>query len=488
MVLKLISKRLGDYCEKNGLLPEAQCGFRRQRSTVDMIFVARMLQEFGRDKDIPIYLCFIDLTKAYDTVDRKLLWLVLARFGVPDKMINIIRAFHDGMRATVRLGDGELSESFEVTRGLRQGCVLAPLLFNIFFTAVLNVAVLRMDATDVISKDYVYIKSRMDTDPLDASKRAAKTKTFVNKLWSMLYADDACIASLSLVGLGAMMTVIVSTCAEFGLTVSEKKTESMYCGTRSGETVQMKLEAAGQKYKQVDKFPYLGGILNSSGDVVDDISRRQQRAYGNLRKYCRQLYDQRHIHLKIKIIMFKMEVLEALLHGCKTWALKTENWTTLRQTHHYCLLRVLCFRKKKREDRPLSYSQALKKTDCESIETTVRTRRLLYAGQVLRMDDTRLPKIMMCGELNAGKRRRGGTEKQWRHSLREDLKAFEINVDTWSVEATSEQGWTTIVGAGATRFMKKWHAKEDAASQERVRARAAADAAADAAAAAAARA
>ena len=120
MVLKLISKRLGDYGEKKGLLPEAQCGFRRQRSTVDMIFVARMLQEFGRDKDIPIYLCFIDLTKAYDTVDRKLLWLVLARFGVPDKMINIIRAFHDGMRATVRLGDGELSESFEVTRGLAQ--------------------------------------------------------------------------------------------------------------------------------------------------------------------------------------------------------------------------------------------------------------------------------------------------------------------------------------------------------------------------------
>ena len=69
-------------------------------------------------------------------------------------------------------------------------------------------------------------------------------------------------------------------------------------------------------------------------------------------------------------------------------------------------------------------------------------------------------------------------------AVREDLKAFEINVETWSVEATSEQGWQTIVGAGATRFMNKCHAKEDAASQERVRARAAADAAADAAAAA----
>ena len=70
------------------------------------------------------------------SVDRTLLWTVLARFGVPQRMISVIRQFHDGMRACVRLDDGVWSGRFAVDQGLRQGCVLAPLLFNIFFAAV----------------------------------------------------------------------------------------------------------------------------------------------------------------------------------------------------------------------------------------------------------------------------------------------------------------------------------------------------------------
>ena len=96
------------------------------------------LQELGRQRKIPLYMCFVDLQKAYDSVDRELLlWKVLARAGVPFVMINVIRQCHDGMRARVRMDDGELSEWFEGTQGLRQGCVLSPLLFNIFFAAVI---------------------------------------------------------------------------------------------------------------------------------------------------------------------------------------------------------------------------------------------------------------------------------------------------------------------------------------------------------------
>ena len=65
-----------------GILPEEQSGFRPNRSTTDM-FVIRRLQELARKKQIPLYVCFIDLTKAYDSVDRTLFRTVLARFGVP---------------------------------------------------------------------------------------------------------------------------------------------------------------------------------------------------------------------------------------------------------------------------------------------------------------------------------------------------------------------------------------------------------------------
>ena len=74
ILLKIIARRLSEYyCERVGILPEEQSGFRANRSTTDMMFVIRRSQELARKKQISLYVCFIDLTKAYDSVDRTLL-------------------------------------------------------------------------------------------------------------------------------------------------------------------------------------------------------------------------------------------------------------------------------------------------------------------------------------------------------------------------------------------------------------------------------
>ena len=114
VLLKITARRLSEYCERVGILPEEQSGFRPNHSTTDVMFVIRRLQELGRKKQIPPYVYFIDLTKAYDSVDRTLLWTVLARFGVPQIMISVIRQFHDGMRVCVRLDDRVCSRWFAV--------------------------------------------------------------------------------------------------------------------------------------------------------------------------------------------------------------------------------------------------------------------------------------------------------------------------------------------------------------------------------------
>ena len=101
VLLKVVARRLSAYCEAKGLLPEEQCGFRPNRSITDMMFVVRRLQEIGRKAGVSLFMCFIDLQKAYDTVDRTLLWKVLTRIGVPPQMIAVIQQFHDGMRACV---------------------------------------------------------------------------------------------------------------------------------------------------------------------------------------------------------------------------------------------------------------------------------------------------------------------------------------------------------------------------------------------------
>ena len=124
-----------------------------------MMFVIRRLQELARKKRISLYVCFIDLTKAYDSVDRILLWTVLARFALPQNTISVIRQFHDGMRACVRLDDRVCSRWFAVEQALRQGCALAPLLFNIF-AAVINVASTRFKVDKGVMDALIHLRKK----------------------------------------------------------------------------------------------------------------------------------------------------------------------------------------------------------------------------------------------------------------------------------------------------------------------------------------
>ena len=124
------------------------------------------MQELARNMDTPLFICFVDLTKAYDSVDRTLSWVVWAGFGVPPRMLTSFRHFHDGMRACVPLDDGECSDMFDVQQGLRRGCVLAPLLFNTFSPAVLRVAGKCFAAEKAITDSLVQLQR----------KKAKKTK------------------------------------------------------------------------------------------------------------------------------------------------------------------------------------------------------------------------------------------------------------------------------------------------------------------------
>ena len=109
-------------------------------------------------------MCFIDLQKAYDSVDRELLWVVLARFGVPDKMLTVVHQFHEGMRAHVCTDDGEHSVWFVVSQDQRQGCVLSPLLFNVFFAAAIHAVLVRFSDDPDILWDLVRLEEDLGED------------------------------------------------------------------------------------------------------------------------------------------------------------------------------------------------------------------------------------------------------------------------------------------------------------------------------------
>ena len=252
ILLNIIARRLSEYCERVGILPEEQSGVQPNRSGTDMMFVIRRLQELARKKRIPLYVCFIDLTKMYDSVDRTLLWTVLVRFGVPPNMISVIRQFHDGMRACVRLDDRVCSERFAVEQGLRQGCVLAPLLFNIFFAAVMNVASTRFKADKGIMDALVHLRKKKGAG--GRREATAGDSVLAPPLWSILNADNTGVVSQSPGQLRKMMEVIVVVCAAFSLTVSEAKTEIMCLRAKGmpGSTAISSVEAVGQVYNQTN--------------------------------------------------------------------------------------------------------------------------------------------------------------------------------------------------------------------------------------------
>ena len=126
------------------------------------------------------------------------------------------------MRVCVRPDDGVCSDWFEVEQGLRQGCVLSLLLFNIVFAAVRTVVLQRFSEDAVILAELVHLKeapTSMGREPaMDYARRA---------VWGMLYAYDVCIVSRKSQGLAKMLEVIVEVCRAFALTVSAKKTETM---------------------------------------------------------------------------------------------------------------------------------------------------------------------------------------------------------------------------------------------------------------------
>ena len=184
------------------VLPESQCGFRRGRSTIDMILVARKMHVKCRIQIQNLYLAFVDLTRAFNTVNRDLLWNILRKFGSPPTFIAIQQQFHTGMCAQIVM-TGPQSSNFPVDVGVKQGCVLAPIIFNLLLVATTLVSL-----RDPQSCDFVGIEYRLDGGLFNLRRLKAKTKTSSAMIYALQYADDAAFPCLTADGLQRSLDVM----------------------------------------------------------------------------------------------------------------------------------------------------------------------------------------------------------------------------------------------------------------------------------------
>ena len=179
----IILQRLHILAER--VYAESQSGYRKGRSTIDGIFTLRQVMGKSREHQKDLHIAFIDFTKAFDCVNRELLFVILEKIGCPVKMTKIIKALYSNVKAKVVV-DGELSGAFNYDGGVKQGCKLAPTLYGIY-TAIL----LQLSFNNINSNHSVKVRFRYDGNLFDLWRLKARSK---DKVY------DQCIIPLLLYG------------------------------------------------------------------------------------------------------------------------------------------------------------------------------------------------------------------------------------------------------------------------------------------------
>ena len=200
------------------VLPESQCRFWRGSSTIDMTFVARQLQDKCCEQHQDLHMAFVDLTKAFDAVNRDLLWNILSKFGCLPTFIAILQQFHTGICAQVVMASSQ-SSGFPAVVGVKQGCVLAPIIFYL-----LLVAITLVHHRDLQSSDCVEIEYHLDGGLFNLRHLQAKTKTYA-MISALQYVADAAFPSLTADRLQRSLDVMSETNLCAGLMINTTITE-----------------------------------------------------------------------------------------------------------------------------------------------------------------------------------------------------------------------------------------------------------------------
>ena len=148
----------------NHELPDMQAGFRKGRGTRDQIANIRWIMEKAREFQKNICFCFIDYSKAFDCVDHQKLWKILEEMGIPDHLTCLLRNLYAGQQATVRSGHGT-TDWFQIEKGVHQGCILSPCLFNLYVEYIMRNAGLEEAQTESRLPGEISITSDMQMTP-----------------------------------------------------------------------------------------------------------------------------------------------------------------------------------------------------------------------------------------------------------------------------------------------------------------------------------
>ena len=408
-----------------------------------MIFAVRQLQEKCVEQHQDLYMLFIDLTKAFDTVSRPGLWSILAKLGCPPNFIRMVRSFHDGMMARV-IHDGVVSEPFPVTNGVKQGCILPPTLFSLLFAEMLSSALANKDAG-------ITILYRTDGRFFDLRRLKANTKVREALIRDFVFADDCALAAHSESELQCLATCFSTAAKAFGLTVSIQKSVVLHqpapatCGTEPSISID------DATLKNVENFTYLDSCLSSDASLDKEIAIRLSKASNSFGRLRSRVWNERDLKEETKIAIYSAVVLSSLLYGCESWTCYCRHHKKLDQFHLRCLRKILGITWMDK----VSNQNVLRRANLPVVEALITKAQPRWSCHVMRMEDSRLPKQVFCSELAIGKRKQGGQRKRYKDCLKRSLRACNIPIPGWESLAKDRVAWRQETQNRITTFEVK---------------------------------
>lgn len=450
---RILLNRLQTVSEK--IFPESQCGFRTSRSTIDMIFCARQLQEKCREQQKPLLFVFYDLEKAFDTVPRQAMWMVLSRFGCPEPFVGLVKAVHDGMVGQV-LYQNDISGDFPITNGLKQGCVLAPTLFSLYLTAMLY---------EITSANIpgVEIRYRSDGGLFNQARLRSKRLTNITKITELQYADDNASPAHTPMELQLSVNLFKNAYERFGLTINTQKTKVLAQPVPGTSFQDFNITISDISLEQVDHFSYLGSILSARCTSEKDVENRIRAAHIAFGRLSHRVFRNKDLTLCTKLMVYQAVVISTLLYGCETWTMYRRDIKKLERFHQHKLRTIMNIRW---EDYITNVS-VLEKAQLCSIEAFIIRHRLRWTGHIQRMNNSRLPRQILYSELSTGKRPRGAPLKRYKDQLKKTMLCTSINPNTWHTLAEDRSSWRKGISSGVKHFEEERRRHEKEARERR---------------------
>ncbi|BHF71008.1 hypothetical protein SprV_0401406200 [Sparganum proliferum] len=264
-----------------------------------------------------LYSTFVDLTKDFDTVNREGLWKIMQKFGCPERFIEMVRQLHDGMMARVT-DNGAVSEAFTVTNGVRQGCVLAPTLFSLMFSAML------MDAyRDEIPG--ICIAYRTEGHLLNQRRMHFQSRASTTTVHELLFADDCALNTISEEEMQRRMDLFSALCENFSLVINTQKTVVMHQPPPNSATRPSapQIRVNGTQLQVLENFPYMGSTLTRNTKIDVEFANRISKASQAFGRLQSTVWNRHGLQLSTKPKMYKAVVLPTLLYGAEIWTVYT---------------------------------------------------------------------------------------------------------------------------------------------------------------------